>query len=81
VFEEQVGENDGRRVEIKGVTIERVESPALFWVRDGNARVPVIAPPSGAQVKAGESVDLTGTVQRVGTELRIRATRVEAKRD
>jgi hypothetical protein len=79
VFEERVGENNGRRVEIDGVTVERVESPTLFWVRDGNARVPVIAPADGPQVKQGQTIDLAGSVQRLGTELRIRATRVEVK--
>jgi hypothetical protein len=76
-FGERVAALDDRRVDIKGVTVERVDSPAIFWVRDGNARVAVVAPEGSAPVKQGQTVNLTGTVQRSGNELRIRASRID----
>ena len=70
---------EGRRVEIEGVTVDRVDSPALFWVRDGNRTIAVVAPTAGPQIKQGQTIDLSGSVQRTGNELRIRASRVDVK--
>jgi hypothetical protein len=68
----------GRRVEVRDVDVERVESPTLFWIRDGNARVAVTSTDGGTRVQAGQSVNVAGTVERSGGAVRIRATRVEA---
>jgi hypothetical protein len=68
----------GRRVELRGVTVERVESPTLFWLRDGEARVAVVA--AGMDpVRAGQQVDVSGSIERTGGGVRIRASRVEAR--
>jgi len=67
----------GLRVDLRDIDVERVESPTLFWIRDGNARVAVNAV-SGAQVKAGQTVNVVGTVERHGNSMRIRASRVES---
>jgi uncharacterized protein YdeI (BOF family) len=80
LFYEGVQAIDDRRVEVKGVTVERVDSPALFWVRDGNARVAVVAPAAGPQVSQGQTIDLSGSVQRTGNEIRIRASRIEVNK-
>lgn len=68
---------DGRRVEVHGVDVERVESPTIFWIRDGNARVAVVTAPGASSVQAGQTVNVTGVVERAGASVRIRASRIE----
>jgi hypothetical protein len=80
LFEDGSRDVIGRRIELQNVTVERVDSPALFWVRDGDARAAVTAPAGGASVRAGQSVNLTGTVERTGEGVRIRASRVAPNR-
>lgn len=66
----------GRRVEVRGVEVERVED-GTFWVRDGSARARVVAPGESSAASPGDRVDVSGTVEaddRGG--VRIRATRV-----
>lgn len=65
----------GRRVEVHDVEVERVESPTLVWVRDGNARVAVVMP-AGRTVGTGDQIDIAGVVERAGDSARIRASRV-----
>lgn len=65
----------GRRVDVRDVEVERVESPALVWVRDGAARVAVVMPP-GRTAATGEEIDIAGVVERAGDSARIRASRV-----
>lgn len=69
----------GRRVEILDVDVERVDSPTLFWIRDGIVRAAVAAP-TGTTVHAGQSVNVIGTVERSADGVRIRASRVEPSR-
>lgn len=76
MFEDNSRDTIGRRIEIRDVDVERVESETLFWIRDGNVRTAVAAP-NGAAVTAGQSVNVIGTVERSGDEVRIRASRVE----
>jgi hypothetical protein len=76
VFEDNSRDTIGRRAEIQDVDVERVESPTLFWIRDGSVRVAVVVP-AGATVRAGQTVNVAGTVERSGNEVRIRASRVE----
>ena len=66
----------GRRVEIEDVDVDQVDSPTSFWVRDGNARVNVVAPSTGADVRPGQQVTISGVAQRQGDVLRIRASKV-----
>lgn len=68
----------GRGVAVSDVDVERVESPTLFWIRDGNARIAVAAPTGSPTVRAGQSVNVSGVVERAGGAVRIRASRVEA---
>lgn len=65
----------GRRVEVHDVEVERIESPTLVWVRDGNARVAVVMP-AGRSVVTGNQIDIVGVVERAGDSARIRASRV-----
>lgn len=65
----------GRRVEVHDVEVERIESPTLVWVRDGNARVAVVMP-AGRNVVTGDQIDIVGVVERAGDSARIRASRV-----
>ena len=65
----------GRRIEVHDVEVERVESPTLVWVRDGNARVAVVMP-AGRTVGTGDQIDIAGVVERAGDSARIRASRV-----
>lgn len=66
----------GRRVEVSDVEVERVDGPTSFWVKDGNARVQVVTAKSGADVRVGQHVNITGVAERSGETLRIRASKV-----
>jgi hypothetical protein len=78
VFDNDSRDAIGRRVEIRGVIIERVESPTLFWVRDDNARAAVVVPTGDVPVHSGDSMNIVGTVERSGESVRIRASRIAA---
>jgi hypothetical protein len=69
----------GRRVDVRDVNVDRVESPTLFWIRDGNARVAVIAT-MPTELQTGRPVNVRGTVERWSDTVRIRASRVEPSR-
>jgi hypothetical protein len=77
VFEDNSRGVIGRRIEVHDVSVERVESPTLLWLRDGTVRVAVVAPTGAARVQAGQSVNVVGTVERAGGSVRIRASRIE----
>jgi hypothetical protein len=79
IFEDNSRDAIGRRVEIENVDVERVESDTLFWIRDGDLRIAVVAP-TGAAVRAGQSVNVIGAVERSGEGVRIRSSRVEPSR-
>jgi hypothetical protein len=76
LLEENAHGELGRRVEIQDVDVDQVDSPTSFWVKDGNARVHVIAPSAGIQIRPGQQVNLTGVAERNGEVLRIRASKV-----
>lgn len=66
----------GRRIEARDAEVERIED-GIFWVREGNARVRVVAPAASPVVSPGDRVHVSGTVEaddRGG--VRIRAARV-----
>ena len=67
----------GRRIEARDVDVERVDSPTLLWLRDGHVRVAAVVPAGSPPVKAGQSVNVAGTVERAADTVRIRASRVE----
>ena len=64
-----------RRVELDNVQVERSDGDT-FWVRNGDASVAVVAPGGMPTVRAGQRVDVTGTVEASG---RIRASRIDVK--
>jgi hypothetical protein len=68
----------GRRIEMQGLEVERAEG-ATFQVRDGGARATVIAPGSTPTVQAGQRVDVVGTIETAGDEVRIRASRIDVR--
>jgi hypothetical protein len=76
LLDERANADAGRRVEIGDVDVDQVESPTSFWVKDGNARVQVIAPRSDIDVRPGQQVDITGVAERSGNALRIRASKI-----
>jgi hypothetical protein len=77
VFAEGGRTSIGKRVELQELDVERVDSPTLFWVRDGNIRAAVVLPAGHAPLKAGQKVNIAGTVERGGDTLQIRASRVD----
>ena len=76
LLEENAHGEIGRRVEISDVDVEQVDSPTSFWVKDGNARVQVVAPAGMVEVKQGQQVHITGVAERSGSTIRIRASKV-----
>lgn len=77
LLDEKAIADAGRRVHVDDVEVDTVSTPTLFWVRDGNARVQVIAPEGVAKVSPGQQVTIVGTAERSGDVLRIRASSVE----
>jgi hypothetical protein len=75
LLEDKPGTTVGRRVDLNDVDVASAE-PGRFWIHDGNTRVEVVAP-DVRSVRAGQSVDLTGTIESDGADgIRIRAERV-----
>ena len=68
----------GRTLELRNVEVERAEGNT-FWVRDGDDRASVITSGGMPTVRAGQRVDVTGTIESGGDDVRIRATRVDVK--
>jgi hypothetical protein len=69
---------EGRRIELTNVMVERTDG-GTFWVRDGDATSAVVAAGGSRTVRAGQRVNLSGTLEQEGGKLRIRATRIEVK--
>jgi len=80
LLDERAMTDAGRRVHVDDVEVEKVDNATTFWVRDGNARVEVIAN-QNASVRAGQHVTIVGTAERSGEVLRIRATSVKPSKD
>jgi hypothetical protein len=68
----------GRTIELRNVEVERAEGN-MFWVRDGDERTTVITAGGMPTVHAGQRVDLTGTIESGGDDVRIRATRIDVR--
>ncbi len=73
------GVQAGRQVDLKDVKVESAKDDQ-FWVRDGDARMLVLAADGAAAVKPGAHVNVAGRVERdsAGTFV-IRANRVDVK--
>ena len=69
----------GRRVKLENVEVEKADGPA-FWLRDGDTSVAVQAAGGSPTVKAGQRVNVEGTVEAAGKDtVRIRASRIDVK--
>ena len=68
----------GRTIELRDVEVERAEGNT-FWVRDGDDRASVITAGGMPTVRTGQRVDVTGTIESDGDDVRIRATRIDVK--
>lgn len=68
----------GRRIELRGVEVERAEGNT-FQVRDGGDRATVVAPGTTPTVQAGQRVDVVGTLEQDDTGVRIRASRIDVR--
>jgi hypothetical protein len=69
----------GRRIDVRDVDVQTVEGET-FVIRDGEARATVIAPGPSPELRAGQRVDVSGTVEPDGRGgVRIRATRADVK--
>jgi uncharacterized protein YdeI (BOF family) len=69
---------EGRRIELENVIVERVDGDT-FWIRDGDDRAAVITAGGMPTVRAGQRIDVSGTLERAGTDVRIRATRIDVR--
>ncbi|MNC90783.1 hypothetical protein D3C83_69260 [compost metagenome] len=68
----------GRTIELRDVEVERADG-STFWIRDGDRRMAVVTAGGMPTVRAGQRVDVNGTVEAAGGETRIRASRIEVK--
>lgn len=70
----------GRRIDVRDVDVESVAGGNTFVIKDGDARVSVVAPGAAPPVRAGQRVDVSGTVEADGGgSARIRATQVTVR--
>ena len=66
----------GQRVVLEDMRVDRADGDT-FWIRDGDDAVAVVAPGGTPTVKAGQKVNVAGTVERIGSSMRIRASRID----
>lgn len=71
-------ETAGRRIELENVEVVGADG-GTFRVRDGSSTTTVIAPGGMPTVREGQRVNVSGTVEQNGNELRIRASRIDVK--
>jgi hypothetical protein len=80
LFEDPASEVVGRRIDVRDVEVDGATQGNGFWIKDGDARAAVVAPGGTPAVRAGQHVDVSGTVESDGNDsVRIRATRVDVK--
>lgn len=68
----------GRTIELRDVEVERADGNT-FWIRDGDSRAAVITAGTMPTVRAGQRVDVSGTIEAAGGETRIRASRIDVR--
>jgi hypothetical protein len=68
----------GRTIELRNVEVERADG-STFWVRDGDERASVVTTGGMPTVRPRQRVDVTGTIEADGDDMRIRATRIDVK--
>jgi hypothetical protein len=70
----------GRVVDLRGTKVGRIESPTVFWLDDGRTGIEVVTQAPIDSLRPGQSINLSGSVERSGDSVRIRASRVEPAR-
>jgi hypothetical protein len=75
---EVAGAPAGARASLTNVFVDRVEG-GTFWIRSGDATVLVAAPGGIPTVRAGQLVNVSGTIETAGSTKRIRASRIDVK--
>jgi hypothetical protein len=68
----------GARVSLANVVVDRTDGGA-FWIRAGEAMIPVTAPGGTPTVRAGQHVNVSGTIETAGSTKQIRASRIDVK--
>jgi uncharacterized protein YdeI (BOF family) len=66
----------GQRVELHNVSVERTDGDT-FWIRDDDVTVAVVAPGGSPTVKAGQKINVTGTIEGNADSTRVRASRID----
>lgn len=70
----------GRRVDLDDVDVESAQGN-MFWVRDGDEKVAVIAPADAPQPRADTRVSVSGVAEPDDSgHVRIRASRIEIRK-
>jgi hypothetical protein len=68
----------GSRVRLMNVAVDRADGDT-FWIRAGDTTLAVVAPGGTPTVRAGQQVNVTGTIEATGETRRIRASRIDVK--
>jgi hypothetical protein len=68
----------GTRVRLMNVAVDRADGDT-FWIRAGGTTLAVVAPGGTPTVRAGQQVNVTGTIEATGETRRIRASRIDVK--
>ena len=68
----------GSRVRLMNAAVERADGDT-FWIRAGDATVAVVTSGGTPTVRAGQQVNVTGTIEATGETRRIRASRIDVK--
>lgn len=68
----------GSRVRLMNVAVDRADG-GTFWIRTGDTALAVVAPGGMPTVRAGQHVNVTGTIEATGETKRIRASRIDVK--
>src|SRR5688572_1930408 len=68
----------GSRVRLTNVAVDRSDGDT-FWIRADDTTMAVVAPGGTPTVRAGQHVNVTGTIEATGETKRIRASRIDVK--
>jgi hypothetical protein len=68
----------GTRVRLMNVAVDRADGDT-FWIRADGTTLAVVAPGGTPTVRAGQQVNVTGTIEATGETRRIRASRIDVK--
>ena len=68
----------GSRVSLSDVKVERADGDT-FSISDGDASATVVVPGGMPTVRAGQRVNVSGTIEAAGSSPRIRASRIDVR--